>query len=94
MNASRTATTAWRTITRHVRKEGRAHNTPCHLCHGARVPIDYRTQSEADRDARAAGKYWDIGQARPLALDVDHITPPRTRRGRHPRKFGPIARDL
>lgn len=58
-----------------VRKQGRASAAPCALCHGARGPIDYRTQREADRDARAAGEWWLLGVHRPLALAVDHIVP-------------------
>lgn len=72
---SRTATTQWRRITRIIREQGAAHNTPCHICGGARGPIDYRTQAQADRDAEHNGQYWLIKQPRPLALDVDHITP-------------------
>ncbi|MGL3150660.1 HNH endonuclease [Microbacterium sp. A82] len=72
---SRTATTAWRRIARKVRAQGRAANTPCHLCRGRLGPIDYREQRQADAEARARGEYWLVGQPRPLALDVDHLTP-------------------
>lgn len=72
---SRTTTTTWRKITRVIRAQGRQANLPCAICHGALGPIDYRTQGEADREARAAGRYWELRQPRPLALDVDHITP-------------------
>lgn len=72
---SRTGTTQWRKITAIIRAQGRTNNTPCHLCNGARGPIDYRTRAEADRDAKAQGAYWLLGAQRPLALDVDHITP-------------------
>ncbi|WP_373426950.1 HNH endonuclease [Microbacterium sp. SORGH_AS_0888] len=70
---SRTATRTWRQIARAIREEGRKHNLPCHLCRGALGPIDYRTQAEADRDARADGRWWEIGQPRPLAFHADHI---------------------
>lgn len=70
---SRTSTTQWRQVTRKVRTQGKRNNTPCHLCKGKLGPIDYRTQGEADTEARRAGRYWEIGQQRPLALDVDHI---------------------
>ncbi|WP_143026160.1 HNH endonuclease [Leucobacter chromiiresistens] len=70
---SRTATTAWRRIAAAVREEGRKHDLPCHLCRGARGPIDYRTQAEADRDARAEGKYWLVRAPRPLAFAADHV---------------------
>lgn len=72
---SRTSTTAWKRIVRTIREQGRRANTPCHLCHGRLGPIDYRTQGEADTEARTQGHYWEIGQPRPLALDVDHLTP-------------------
>lgn len=72
---SRTATTAWRRVTRAVRAAGRRNNTPCGICHGALGPIDYRTRAEADRDARAAGEYWLIGAPRPLAFAADHVIP-------------------
>lgn len=72
---SRTASTAWKRIVRTVRARGRAANTPCHLCRGRLGAIDYRTQGEADAEARAGGRYWEIGAPRPLALDVDHLIP-------------------
>lgn len=72
---SRTSTTRWRQVTRHIRAEGLANNTPCHLCQGTLGPIDYRTQSQADNDARTSGEYWLIKAPRPLALSVDHLLP-------------------
>lgn len=70
---SRTATATWKRIAATVRAQGRANNTPCHLCHGTLGPIDYRTQGEADKDARRTGEWWLVGVHRPLAFHADHI---------------------
>jgi 5-methylcytosine-specific restriction endonuclease McrA len=72
---SRTSTKQWRQVAAEVRRNGRALGAACALCGGARGPIDYRTQAEADREARANGEWWLIGAPRPLALHVDHIVP-------------------
>lgn len=72
---SRTASTAWKRIVRIVRERGSKASTPCHLCRGRLGPIDYRTQGEADAEARGGGRYYEIGAPRPLALDVDHLIP-------------------
>lgn len=72
---SRTTTAVWKRIVRQVRAQGVANGTPCHLCNGARGPIDYRTQAAADRDAQESGQWWLVGAPRPLALHVDHLTP-------------------
>lgn len=72
---SRTSATRWVRIVAAVRKQGRTAAAPCALCHGARGPIDYRTQGEADRDAREVGEWWLLGAYRPLALAVDHVIP-------------------
>lgn len=72
---SRTATAVWKRVVAEVRKRGRERGLPCHLCRGALGPIDYRTQAEADKEAKAQGAWWLIGAPRPLALSVDHIRP-------------------
>lgn len=71
----RTSVRAWVQVAAEVRRLGKATDAPCALCRGARGPIDYRTQAEADTDARATGEWWLIGGQRPLALHVDHIVP-------------------
>ena len=75
MTTTRTATTAWKRVVREVRRIGQEESAPCSLCRGARGPIDYRTQGEADRDARISGEWWLVRAYRPLALDVDHVVP-------------------
>jgi 5-methylcytosine-specific restriction endonuclease McrA len=75
MVTSRTGTAAWKAVVRQVRQIGRDRGMPCWLCKGVRGPIDYRTQAEADRDARLTGEWWLIGAHRPLGLSVDHVVP-------------------